>query len=147
MGVAPEAGNAALCRANVANLVRGEVVAAVVGSRHGHVSVEREVGGAWGARTQRSESGFTVVTIDELRARITDGELLIVKVGIEGFESDLFATATEWIARTVRLSWNRTIGCRPVREASEPCRAAMLHENRELLISGDNLIWIRSVPN
>jgi len=140
--VEPEAGNAALCRANVANLKQVNVVEAAIGSRPGHVSVEHTVGASWGTRTQRSESGVPIVTIDELRARIRDSELLIVKVDIEGFESDLFLNPT-WIAETLTVIVEPHDWMLPGEGTSRALQRAMLREDCELLISGDNIIWIR----
>ena len=144
--IEPDAGNAALCRANVANLAHVEVIEAAVGSQPGHVSVEHFAGASWGTRTKRSESGVPVVTIDELSARIPDGELLIVKVDIEGFESDLFVNPT-WVAQTCVVVVEPHDWLFPGAGTSRTLQKAMLREDRELLISGDNLIWVRSAPS
>ena len=141
--IEPDAGNAALCRANVANLVRVEVVEAAVGSLPGHVSVEHFAGASWGTRTKRSHSGVPIITIDELSARIPDSELLIVKVDIEGFESDLFADPT-WVAQACVVIVELHDWLFPGAGTSRTLQKVMLREDRELLISGENLVWVRS---
>jgi hypothetical protein len=127
-----------LGRANVGNLEHVEVVGAAVGSRHRHVSVEREVRGP--QECERSVLSRVSSCYYELKARIAAGELPIVKADIEGFESDLFATVTAWIAQTCAVvephDW-----LPPGAGTSPTLQNAMLHEDRELLISGGNLIW------
>jgi len=100
LSVEPDSANAAICRTNTAALPQVEVVEAAIGSQSGHVTVEHNDGHAWASRTHRADTGVAVVTIAELKARVAESELLIVKVDIEGFESDLFANATDWIAQT-----------------------------------------------
>jgi len=150
--VEPASGNAALCRANVANFTNIEVVEAAVGSQPGIVQVEHQDGYSYSARTRRSEPDVVhgpgtierapVVTIDELKARVGNGELLIVKVDIEGFESDLFENAT-WVSQTRAVIVEPHDWMLPGARTSRSLQKAMLKEDRDLLISGDTLVWIK----
>jgi FkbM family methyltransferase len=143
LAVEPDRENAAICRANTASLPQIEVVSAAVGSRPGHVSIEREDGNSWAVRTRRSQSGLPIITIGELRDRVRDSELLIVKVDIEGFERDLFAEATEWIGETCAMIVEPHDWMLPGAGSSRTLQRAILQEDREILISGNALVWVK----
>lgn len=146
LAVEPDHQNAALCRANTASRPQIEVIEAAIGSRPGHVSIDRGDGHSWGFRTKRSDAGQPIVTIGELRSRVKDSELLIVKVDIEGFEADLFSDATEWVAETDALIVELHDWMLPGAGSSQALQRVMLREGRELLVSGETVIWIRALP-
>jgi FkbM family methyltransferase len=143
ISVEPDPANAAICRANVEGLPQVEVVEAAIGSQPGHVAIEHNDGHAWATRTCRADAGVSMVTVGELRSRVKDSELLIVKVDIEGFELDLFSDATEWIAQTCAVIAEPHDWMLPGAGSSRTLQQAMLPEDREMLISGENLIWIK----
>lgn len=146
LAVEPDPRNAAMCRANVASLPRVEVIEAAIGSRPGHVAVARNEGESWGVRTVRADQGPPIVTVAELRSRVADGELLIVKVDIEGFESDLFAEATEWVADTAALIVEPHDWMLPGAGSSQPMQRLMAQHGRELLVSGESVVWTQPAP-
>ncbi|HLY53926.1 MAG TPA: FkbM family methyltransferase [Stellaceae bacterium] len=104
LAVEPDAENAACCRANVEHLDTVEVIEAAIGSASGFTALKNETGEAWAVQTERSDdpAGVRIVTVDELVRRIPNGRLFILKVDIEGFESDLFAGNTDCPDRTHR---------------------------------------------
>ncbi|MCL2427883.1 MAG: FkbM family methyltransferase [Alphaproteobacteria bacterium] len=146
LAVEPDHHNAALCCANTASQPQIEVIEAAIGSRPGHVSIDRGDGHSWGVRTERSDAGQPIVTIGELRSRVTDSALLIVKVDIEGFEADLFSDATEWVAETDALIVEPHDWMLPRAGSSQALQRVMLRQGRELLVSGDTVIWTRASP-
>lgn len=54
-------------------------------------------------RTQHTDTGLPIVTVADLQSKVSEGELLIVKVDIEGFELDLFSQNTDWIAQAFTI--------------------------------------------
>ena len=141
--VEPDPDNAAICRANTSELSLVNVVEAAIGSRPGRVSMERGGDLSWGLRTQRAESGPSIVTVDELIQSVKNSKVLIVKVDIEGFENDLFAENIGWISQTPALIVEPHDWLYPSDASSRTLQQAMLGEDRDLLISGENLIWIQ----
>jgi FkbM family methyltransferase len=141
--VEPDPDNAELCRENTRVLPQIEVFEAAIGAQAGHVAVEHNGEGAWAVRTRLAGSGVPVVTINDLVSRCNDAELLIVKVDIEGFESNLFSEATEWIAQTVSVVVEPHDWMLPGSGSSRTLQQAMCDGSRDLLISGENLVFVR----
>lgn len=143
ISIEPDPGNAAMCRTNTHGLQQVEVLEAAVGARPGCVSLEGIEGHAWGVRTRRAEAGLPVVTINQLAAGLPDSELLIVKVDIEGFELDLFSAGTEWVSQAHAVIVEPHDWLLPDARTSQTLQQVMLGHGGDLLISGENLIWIK----
>ncbi len=102
VAVEPDADNARICRMNTEGY-RVEVVGAAIGGSPGHVSIDTATRASVSYTTTRSADGegVPIVTVGQLLAeRQGDQELFIVKIDIEGFEEDLFASGTEWVTKT-----------------------------------------------
>jgi len=105
VAIEPETGNFQLLALNTAGL-RVETLRAAVSSTHGMARVIDPGEGHWGYRTQNineADPGPAVprFTINEIyRRHATQCFPLIVKIDIEGGESDLFSANTEWVAAT-----------------------------------------------
>lgn len=143
ISVEPDPANAALCRANTAELRRVDVIEAAVGCQPGCVTVERNDGYAWSSRTHRSDAGLPVVTIADLQSSVSGSDLLIVKIDIEGFELDLFSKSTEWVTQTCAVIVEPHDWMLPEAGSSQALQRVMFAETRDLLISGENLVWIK----
>jgi hypothetical protein len=76
---------------------------------------------------------------------VPSGELLIAKIDIEGFESDLFAADTDWIDQTTVLIIEPHDWMLPGQGSSRTFRAAMGPEF-DMLVSGENLVFVRASP-
>ena len=99
----PDAANAAACRVNIAQHPSIRLVEAAIGASLGFVVLSNPEQEAWAVQTSRSEAadaGVKICTIAELVATAPGAELFIVKIDIEGFESDLFSSGTEWVGNT-----------------------------------------------
>jgi FkbM family methyltransferase len=138
--VEPDPANAALCRRNTEGH-QVEVIEAAIGSRPGSVSL---VSGdaAWGIQTARG-GDIPIVTVGEILGRAPDPVLLIAKIDIEGFESDLFAGETGWIDAVTALYIEPHDWMLPGAGSSRAFRAAIGPEF-EMLISGENLVFVRA---
>lgn len=142
VAIEPDPDNLAILRKNVAGDPLTHVVDAAIGSKAGHVDLEK-TGAGWGTMTHRSTDGVPVVTISMLTKMIDDSKLFIVKVDIEGFESDLFADNLEWLddAHVVMIEphdW-MLLGQR----SSGTFQQALAKHPFEIFIRGENLIFVR----
>jgi len=144
IAVEPEPANAACCRANCAGHDRIVVREAAIGSRPGRITLDNPARKAWSVRSRRSEAeeGVSVVTIPELVADVADGALFIAKIDIEGFESDLFAANLDWIDAVKVMLVEIHDWMLPGQGSSLALQRAMGERGFEILISGENLIYI-----
>lgn len=140
VAIEPDPQNARICRLNTTGR-NVEVVEAAIGAKAGSVSL---VGNdeSWGIKTVRDGGGVPVVTIPDLLARYENCELLIAKIDIEGFESDLFAEETGWIEEATALIVEPHDWMLPGQGTSRAFRKA-IGTDFDMLLSGENLIFIR----
>lgn len=99
VAVEPDASNMAMARRNNPS---GDIdfQLAAIGSETGRVVIANPQAENWGYRTALSDSGgIEIVTVNELLERYPGTVPFIVKIDIEGFEDNLFARNTEWLAR------------------------------------------------
>jgi FkbM family methyltransferase len=142
IAVEPDPANARLCRLNTEGR-NVEVVEAAIGASSGSVSlVSAEQ--SWGVQTVRG-GDVPIVTVPQLLDRIEGAELLIAKIDIEGFESDLFAEATDWLETVSAIFVEPHDWMLPGRGTSRSFRQAIGPEF-DMLISGENLIFVRCEP-
>ena len=145
VAVEPEPANVAMCRKNIASRPSISVLEAAIGSSSGRVTLNNPAGKAWSPRSERSDEGnIEVVTIQDAVDSVPDGQLFIVKMDIEGFESDVFASGTEWIDDTSVLIIEIHDWMRPGGETSFTLQRAMSDRRFEIVISGENLIYINT---
>ncbi len=143
--VEPDAENARLCRLNCEGRANIDVVEAAIGSQPGRVTLARPDGQSWSIQTERAETGETpIVTIPQLMERAgPQAKLFIVKIDIEGFERDLFSEGTEWVSQPTVIFLELHDWLFPGKFSSANAQRTMLAEKREMLISGENLVFIR----
>ena len=95
----PEPSNFSTLQANLRGM-DAVALPAAVHNRAGSVAVFDAQAGNWGFRT-RDGGGVAAMSVPDILAleACRDGEPLIVKIDIEGFEKELFADNTGWIDR------------------------------------------------
>ena len=144
VAVEPDPDNARICRMNTEGF-RVEVVAAAIGGSPGHVSLDTATKASVSYTTTRSDDGgVPVVTVGQILAdHGTDHELFIVKIDIEGFEDDLFASDTEWVEKADVIMIEPHDWKFPDRDTSRPLQETMGRLPFHLLVSGENLIYVR----
>jgi FkbM family methyltransferase len=142
IAIEPEPANAALCRQNVSTLTQIRVEEAAVGASAGYITLDNPAQKAWSPRSERSDHGIPIVTIGDLVASVPRAELLIAKIDIEGFESDLFAANLKWLdaARVVIVEIHDWM--MPGRQTSFSLQRAMADRQFEMMICGENLVYI-----
>ena len=142
VAVEPDAGNAAMARRNCAAFPSIQIVEAAIGSAPGFVATDDE-SDAYAVTTHRAAAGVPIVQIDECVSRVHKGALFAVKLDIEGFEDDLFAANIDWLdeARLVYIEPHDHLF--PERRSSTNFQAEMGRRNFDVLIRGENLVYIR----
>lgn len=143
LAVEPEPANAFCSRRNCAANERITVHEAAIGSAGGAIVLDNPSGHAWAPRSLRAESGqgIDIVTIPQLVESVPNGALLIAKIDIEGFESDLFAENLDWIDETEVILVEIHDWMMPGKRTSASLQRAMGVRDFELVISGENLIY------
>jgi FkbM family methyltransferase len=111
VAIEPEEENFRLLKQNTVGL-RVHCVQAALASSQGNAKVIDPGEGHWGYRTEAVGAGPGVpcVTIPEIFEMARPRFPFIVKIDIEGAESDVFARNTSWVARTRSSSSSCTIG-------------------------------------
>jgi len=71
-----------------------------------------------------------------------DVDLLIVKIDIEGFEAEVFASADEWIREPIGLYVEIHDWMLPLQHTSTAVLRAVLPLGRDMLISRENLLFV-----
>jgi FkbM family methyltransferase len=145
LAVEPDAANANVCRLNTRSLPNVKVFEAAIGSGSGRVSLSNPENQAWAIQTMRDKDGeVSVYSISELIQKVQGpAKLLIVKIDIEGFEDDLFKIHTEWVDEAEVIIIEPHDWMAPGVGKSLNFQKAIAKRNFELLISGDNIIYIR----
>lgn len=143
VAIEPDPGNAAVLRRNLAGCADAVVMEAAIGAETGHVALTCTEGDGWGVRTERTNDGIPVVTVNDAVAAVPNGELLMVKVDIEGFEIDLFARNTGWLARTHAVLIEPHDWMLPGKGTSRSFQRAMAEHDFEMLLRGENLFYVR----
>ena len=144
LAIEPDAANAEVCRLNTHSLPNVNVIEAAIGSEPGSVSLNNPSGQAWAVQTTRSRNtGVPVRTIADLLREVIHARLFIVKIDIEGFEEDLFSSNTEWVDEVEVVIIEPHDWMCPGKGTSFNFRKVLDAATFELLISGENLIYIR----
>jgi FkbM family methyltransferase len=145
LAIEPEADSARLCEVNASARMNTRTIVAALGGSEGNVSLDVPPGRSWAVRTERSPSGATpLVTIPGLLAEEgSKARLLIVKIDIEGFESDVFEHAAEWIHEPAAILVEIHDWLYPGGGTSRSLFRAAAELEGDVMIRGENLVFIR----
>ena len=143
VAVEPHPANAGMLRMNVDGLENCIVVEAGVGAEPGRASLSQDMG--WAVRTTRSVNGVEIITLDDALARVPEGETFIVKIDIEGFESDLFASNTSWLDKCFAVIIEPHDWLLTGQMSSRTFQETMAGHPFELFILGENLLYVRCI--
>jgi FkbM family methyltransferase len=141
----PEPTNAEICRRNLASARNIVLLEGAIAGRPGFVKI-KNAGASWAAQTIRSEekNGVRIHTItDVLTMAGKPSALFIVKIDIEGFEADLFAHDTGWISQTACIFIEPHDWLFPGRKTSRTMQGALFDAGFEMLLRGENLVFVR----
>jgi FkbM family methyltransferase len=145
LAVEPDPDNAALARKNGAPFGSIKVIEAALGAQAGRVTLSRPEAAAWAVTTERSESGdVPIVTMDGLLAEAGEkATLFIAKIDIEGFEKDVFSANLDWMRDLTVLIVELHDWMLPGQGVSAPVLAATQGLGFDLLVKGENLVFVR----
>lgn len=145
--VEPDPHNARQCRRNTAAILNITVFECAVGATDGRVALSNPDNEAWAVQTSRLDNdgeGIAIRTLASLLDAVPDGELFIAKIDIEGFEADLFSKNCDW-ARTATVIYIEPHDWMPTtRRSSLNFQLALAPFGKEILISGENLVYVNS---
>lgn len=143
--IEPDQANARLLRRNVESKGNIRVFEAAIGATEGFAAVKKgQDQASWAMQTERSEGGCPIITINQLISAVPRGIPFITKVDIEGFEADLFSTNLEWLDNTFAVLIEPHDWMLPGRQTSRTFQRAMATQEFEILIRGENLIYVRT---
>jgi FkbM family methyltransferase len=142
VAVEPDPDNAAVLKHNLAGCPRVSVVEAAIGATAGFVALENRSSG-WAVQTKRAESGIAVVTVPDVLGQVSGGVPFIVKIDIEGFESDLFKSNLDWIADTYVVMIEPHDWMLPGQMTSRAFQQTMAVHPFEMFIRGENILYVR----
>ena len=142
VAVEPHAGNAALLWRNVADRPNVTVMEAAIGSEAGHVQLVDE-GLGWAVQTERADSGLPIVTIDDACTASGGSTPFIVKIDIEGFERDLFASNLDWLAKPYVVIIELHDWMLPGQLSSRTFQQAIAQHPFEMFMAGENIFYVR----
>jgi FkbM family methyltransferase len=142
VSVEPDPGNAAILRRNVGHRANHVILEAAIGAEPGFVSLVNE-GLGWAVQTKRAETGLPVVTVDDAFEASGGDTPFIVKVDIEGFERDLFASNTAWLERCYAVIIEPHDWMLPGEMSSRTFQQAMAQHPFELYMRGENIVYAR----
>ncbi len=142
--IEPDGDNLSLARRNNdTNRVR--FVLAGVGSTEGKANIVDPGDGNWGYRIEAGEVGSTeIISINSVLEAFDSKafEPFIIKIDIEGFESNLFEKNTEWIDRFPLLSIELHDWMLPGQANSRNFLKAISARDRDFVFSGENVFSV-----
>ena len=141
VAVEPDAGNFELAQQQCAGLPNVRLIQGFVGSKSGFARIHNPDAEPWAFRTQRTSDSndFPIFTIQDLVDREENVEMALVKVDIEGFESDLFAGNLAWIDDCPILIVELHDWLHPEELTSQNFLKAMAGRKRTFVHRGENV--------
>ena len=101
IAVEPDQRNVRLLKTNIEGMSNIKPIEGAVASENGAVQIANPHDKAWALRTERVNSigpnSVKAYSMRTLMGFAPEGQPFIVKINIEGFESELFSRDTEWI--------------------------------------------------
>jgi FkbM family methyltransferase len=141
ISIEPNAENFAVLKENVGVSDTTLLVNAAVGSLPGSVSL---ISGGWATQTQRTQgNGINIIKIDDAIALVPNGVPLIVKIDIEGFESDLFGDNLAWLDETLAVFIEPHDWMDATKSTSRTFQRAFGERDFNLYLRGENLLYVR----
>jgi FkbM family methyltransferase len=146
IAIEPDLENFAVLKENVIASDATLLVNAAVGSVPGSVSLMRDISMGWAVQTQRTQgNGTSIITIDDAITLVPNGVPLIVKIDIEGFESDLFGDNLAWLDATFAVFLEPHDWMEPSKGTSRTFQRAFGERNFNIYVRGENLLYVRQL--
>jgi FkbM family methyltransferase len=150
VAIEPEAGNFAQLVHNARAYSTIEPVHAAVWSSVTEVVIANPDADSWAFRTESAPQDpalrartIPTVTLDGILARHPDAGRVIVKIDVEGAETELFSTNTSWLERVDLLVVELHDWMLPWRQTARPVLARLAELPMDFLSRGENLFCFR----
>jgi FkbM family methyltransferase len=147
LAIEPDPANVAAARVNLAGHDNVTVVRAALSSRCGSGTVLDRGRGSWGYQVEHAGEGdVPLVTMTSLieDARSAGQVPFIVKIDIEGSESEVFSADTTWIADVPLIIIELHDWLFPGEASSRNFLAAISRHDRDCVYRGENLFSFRN---
>jgi len=144
VAIEPEPESLRLLERNLASFGPATVLQAAIGAAPGTVKLVAAES-FWATQVQRSPSGngVRVTTMNDAFALVPDGEPLLAKINIEGFESDVFSDRLQWLDRISLLFIEPHDWLMPGERTSGSFQKALGERDFHLFIVGPHLCYAR----
>ena len=144
VAVEPEQSNVRLCCENT-NSLDIEVLPMAIGSASGKVLLVTDEREHWAVATKRSSDGdIAICTVNDIVTNHQhECDLFLVKIDIEGFESDLFSANVEWVRDAKIIFIEPHDWLLPGQATSRNFQRVLAEHEFDLIVSGENLLYIR----
>ena len=143
VGIEPDPANAALLRRNVGGRTNCVVIEGAIGSQRGFVRLQQQRAG-WDVRTERAAKGVPVLRMEDAFSASGADAPFLVKINIEGFESDLFSSNTDWVRQCQVVVIEPHDWMLPGERPSGPFQQVMAEHRFEIFVHGENLVYLRA---
>jgi FkbM family methyltransferase len=144
LAIEPDPDNFALLRTNLAGYPNCIPFEAALGSVGGFVELSRPGDQrAWAVQTRRTNMGVPIITMNEAFAGSGGNEPFIVKLDIEGFERDVFASSVDWLDQICALFVEPHDWMFPGERVSAGLQRAMAERPFDLIVNGNTLAYVR----
>jgi FkbM family methyltransferase len=138
--IEPEPENFAVLSRNVSAYPNIAPIQAGISDRVGKLTLRNPAGEPWACQTQDDDKGgIDTVTIPDLLAGRPDCAPLIVKVDIEGYETSLFRTNTDWAGRTPLVVFEMHDWLFHWRGTGHAIFRCLTEQPRDYLVRGENI--------
>jgi FkbM family methyltransferase len=145
VAIEPDHENCVMCRINTKRDPNISVIEAAVGGAPGFVTLATPFGETWAIQTRRGGTGdkVEVRTVPDIIASCgPECELFLIKIDIEGFETDLFSASIEWLELPMVVIIELHDWMLPGQFSSIAFQRAIAKYRFEVIISKENLIYI-----
>jgi FkbM family methyltransferase len=146
IAVEPDERNFQVLKANTEGISNITPIEGAVASEDGAVQIAKPHDEPWALRTERATSigpdSITAYSIRTLMGLAPEAQPFIVKINIEGFESELFSRHTEWIKSFPIIILGLHDFMLPGQGSSNNFLRRISAENRDFLPLGESIVSI-----
>jgi FkbM family methyltransferase len=146
IAVEPDERNFLLLKTNTEGMSNITPIEGAVASENGAVQITNPHDEAWALRTERVNSigsnSINAYSISKLMGLAPEAQPFIVKINIEGFESELFSRNTEWIKSFPIIILGLHDFMLPGQASSNNFLRRISMENRDFIPLGENIVSI-----
>jgi FkbM family methyltransferase len=146
IAVEPDERNFLLLKTNTEGMSNITPIEGAVASENGAVQITNPHDEAWALRTERVNSigsnSIKAYSMSTLMGLAPEAQPFIVKINIEGFESELFSRNTEWIKSFPIIILGLHDFMLPGQGSSNNFLRRISMENRDFIPLGENIVSI-----